>query len=58
MKKFFLSLCFATFFASALVSCTDEAADITPDSQLNVPEMVNATDNAGTIKKEAQKPGS
>jgi hypothetical protein len=56
MKRFFLSLCFAAFLTSGLVSCADEAADITPDSQLNVPEMVNASDNGGTVTKEAEKP--
>ena len=34
MKRFFLSLCFASFLGAGLVSCTDEAAEITPDRSI------------------------
>jgi hypothetical protein len=33
MKRFFLSLCFVTFLSAGLVSCADEAAEVTPLSQ-------------------------
>jgi hypothetical protein len=33
MKRFFFSLCFATLLGAGLVSCADEAAEITPISQ-------------------------
>lgn len=40
MKKIFLSLCFAAFLSAGLVSCDDQAAEVTPmelDSQSNNP---------------------
>lgn len=30
MKKIFLSLCFAAFLSAGLVSCDDQAAEVTP----------------------------
>lgn len=54
MKRFFLSLCFAAFLSAGLVSCTDEAAEITPQQDLNAPQY--ATDNAGTQTKEPTRP--
>lgn len=43
MKKLVLSLCFAAFLSAGLVSCTDEAAEITPQNEIN--EVPYATDD-------------
>ena len=32
MKRFFLSLCFVAFLSAGLVSCNDDAAEITPNN--------------------------
>lgn len=45
MKRFFLSVCFATFLGAGLVSCNDEAAEITPDKNLS-PQYANHHDGA------------
>ncbi len=34
MKRFFLSLCFATLLGAGFSSCTDEAAEITPQNEI------------------------
>lgn len=44
MKKLFLSVCFVTFFGAGFVSCTDEAAEITPNNN-NAPQY--AVDHDG-----------
>ena len=31
MKKFLFSLCFAAFLSAGLVSCADEATEVTPE---------------------------
>jgi hypothetical protein len=49
MKRIFFSLCFATLLGAGLVSCADEAAEITPISQeknLNSDEY--GTDDKGS----------
>ena len=57
MKRFFLSLCFVTFLSAGLVSCTDEAAEITPQNDLK--EAPYATDGTKTTGSgEPSKPGS
>jgi hypothetical protein len=33
MKRFFFSFCFVALLSGSLISCTDEAAEITPVSQ-------------------------
>ncbi len=32
MKRFFLSICFVTFLSAGLVSCADDASEVTPNS--------------------------
>lgn len=57
MKRFFLSLCFVAFLSAGLVSCNDEAAEITPMSQ---DDSING-DQYGTADKggslEPTRPG-
>jgi hypothetical protein len=55
MKRFFLSLCFVTFLSAGLVSCADEAAEITPQNEIN--ETPYATDGS-TDSEKPTKPGS
>lgn len=57
MKRILLSLCFVAFAGAGLVSCADEAAEITPDhvKELNEPQF--ATDDE-TTKVKTEKPGS
>ena len=55
MKKLVLSLCFAAFLSAGLVSCTDEAAEITPQNEIDsTPYATDDTTSGGTVKK----PGS
>lgn len=57
MKRFFLSLCFVTFLGAGLVSCTDEAAEITPQNEMN--EAPYSTDGTKTTNGgPIEKPGS
>lgn len=55
MKKFFLSLCFVAFLSAGLVSCTDEAAEITPQNEMK--EAPASTDGS-TDSDKPRKPGS
>ena len=50
MKKFILSLCFAAFLGGGLVSCTDEAAEVTP-SHKGIVSPVSDTDDPLTKGK-------
>ena len=56
MKRFFLSLCFVTFLSAGLVSCTDEAAEITPRTEIE--SVQYATDDKTTGGGPIEKPGS
>lgn len=53
MKRFFLSLCFVAFLSASLVSCTDEAADITPQNEVSSPQFQVDLDSN---KEEATRP--
>lgn len=55
MKRILLSLCFVAFAGAGLVSCADEAAEITPQhtQELNDPQF--ASDNP-TTKVKTEKP--
>lgn len=55
MKKIFLSLCFVAFLSAGLVSCTDEAAEITPQNELN---EIQVTTDGGADSEKPTKPGS
>lgn len=50
MKKILLSLCFAAFLSAGLVSCTDEAAEVTPsfNEQSINSQMYLTDDKPGT----------
>ena len=56
MKKLVLSLCFAAFLSAGLVSCTDEAAEITPQNEIN--EAPYATDDTTSGGDKLKRPGS
>ena len=51
MKRFILSLCFVAFAGAGLVSCNDEAAEITPsipNAELSAPVLLHS-DNPGEL---------
>ena len=50
MKRFFLSVCFAAFLSAGLVSCADEAAEITPQNELVSPEYATTDEESGHMK--------
>ena len=50
MKKIFLSLCFAAFLSAGLSSCSDEAAEITPN-------QLQKTDNQMIVTDSDDEPG-
>lgn len=54
MKRILLSLCFVAFAGAGLVSCADEAAEITPQ-EINGPQFEVATDDP-TTKVKTEKP--
>lgn len=43
MKRFILSICFVAFLSAGLVSCNDQAAEVTP----NYPDVSNQYGNTG-----------
>ena len=49
MKRFTFTLCFVAFLSAGLVSCADEAADVTPQTEISSPEYSSIED--GSTKK-------
>lgn len=50
MKKIFLSLCFAAFLSAGLVSCDDQAAEVTPNNP-DATATTTSTDDPPRSKK-------
>lgn len=48
MKRFTLTLCFVAFLSAGLVSCSDDAADVTPQREISSPEYT--VDEPGSAK--------
>lgn len=55
MKRILLSLCFVAFAGAGLVSCADEAAEITPQQVKEINDPQFATDNP-TTKVKTERP--
>ena len=53
MKKFALSLCFVAFLSAGLVSCADEAADVTPQTEVVSPQYQTIEDGS---KPKSERP--
>ncbi|WP_017730559.1 hypothetical protein [Nafulsella turpanensis] len=56
MKRFFLSLCCVALLSVGLSSCADEAAEITPDTEISSPQF--ETDDVDTDRTGTKKPGA